>query len=182
LLGLPKTVYMKVQRAQLNRLSSKSVTYEGVYLLRAKLVLTPLVISVWSRVFLFRNRHPHLQPTLSPSPVVGPCISHRLHYIMGSPPPANVHRKLHHCRPEQRPILWGFWLLVLDHSHVPNRTVYHIVPSHAHVSHIILHPPYTRILSTTRQHQSIGWIQNRLPTASQSPTWQNDRWHIHHNR
>lgn len=173
---------MSVQRAQLRRLSSKSVTYEWLLSFTCKVSTHLLVISVWRRAFLFRNRHPHLQPALSPSPVVGPCILHRLHYIMGSPLSANVHRKLHHSRPEQRPILWGFWLLVLDHSYIPNRTVYHSVPSHAHVSRIILHPPYTRIPSTTRQHHSIGWIQNRLPTASQSPIWQNEWWHIHHDR
>jgi len=142
-----------------------------------------LVTPVWHRYFLFCHCRPHLQRIISSSPVVGPCMLHRPHFIMGSRLSGIIQRVLHPRQTgRERTIFWNCWPMVLDHSRIPIRTIFHIVPHHVHLGGTLLHPLCAHILPATREYYSVGWIQNQIPTAPQSPSWQDERWRVRRNR
>ena len=143
--------------------------------------MTPFIASGWNSNFLFCHRLPHLQPALPSSTVVGSHMLRRPHSLMGRHFVRFVHRKFRHRRSKgERSILRNIWLLVLDHTSVPSRTVYHRVPLHVRLGWVLIRPLFARLFQTSWQHQPLRWIQTPFSSTAQSQSWQNSGWHIHH--
>ena len=130
--------------------------------------------------FLSCNRSPHFQPIISSSPMDQSDTLHRLHRLVVFPRVRHVPRQFNCRGPSgERTLLRDLWLLVLDSICILDREIYLGISLHVRLSRILLHPLFTCVPSTTRQHHPLGGIQNLLPTTTQSQGRQNEYWNVH---
>ena len=95
--GSSKSAYIPAQHARLKGLPSRSVAYESFFPFRRSSSsdgFHNFMVSGWNSDFLLCNRHPHIQPTVSSSSMVGSHILYHSHRLMGCPRARHLRRKI----------------------------------------------------------------------------------------
>src|SRR5258706_14181629 len=141
------------------------------------------MISDWNSNFLFYNRRPHFQSTLSSSPMVGPDTLRRPYGLVDSPRARHVYRKFPCRGPSgERTVLRNLRLLVLDHTRILDREIYLRASLHVHLSWVVLYPLFFCIPPTSRQHHRLGSTQSVLPSTTHTQGRWNKWWDLHIDR